>query len=286
MTPGSAAFDAGPNGAQVGYWNGPGGADWSVTRERLDKMLEPFDRLLFEAADLSAGHSVLDIGCGCGTTSLVAAQRVGQSGRVVGVDVSSPMLEVARGRVRSGQSVTFVEADAQTTDFASLRVDRIISRFGVMFFANTTTAFANIASAGSRGATFSFVCWQEPKRNPWFAFAGRAVAEFVELPRGGRGGPGPFALSDHVTIAQAVIGAGMSDLEITEHEVAVDFGGGGSVDELVEFAMDFGPIGRAVAGDERLAHRAREALSEAITERWNDGRVELDSAVWLVRAAV
>lgn len=277
---------SGPNDSQVDYWNGPGGSDWSITRERLDAMLEPFDEILFGAAGLETGLDVLDVGCGCGTTSLLAASKVGKAGTVVGADVSAPMLDVARRRSQSKPNVSFVEADAQTHDFGSRSFDRIVSRFGVMFFADTTAAFSNLGRSAKKGGQLTFVCWQEPSRNPWFSFAGRAVAGFVDLPRPGRGGPGPFALADHQLIAQAAFGAGFADLQISEHEVDVSFGGGGAVDELVDFAMDFGPIGRAVANDAELTARARGALSEAISDRWNDGRVLLEGAVWLVQAAV
>ncbi len=275
-----------PNDAQVRYWNGPGADDWTLAQDRLDRMLTPFDSLLLEHLELNEGQSVLDIGCGCGSTSLAVAEAVGPGGRVIGVDVSRPMLERARERVGRSGSVSFIEADAQTTDFESLGVDHIVSRFGVMFFDDPVAAFGNIATAGTPGALLSFLCWQSPNLNPWFGFAGRAVRDVLELPRPDRGGPGPFSMADHEVIAGTGLGAGLSDLEISEHEIEISFGGGGEIDELVDFAMEFGPVGRTVAGDQDQTARAREALNSAVGELWSDGAVRFDGVCWLVQARV
>ncbi|MCP3935989.1 MAG: methyltransferase domain-containing protein [Actinomycetia bacterium] len=275
-----------PNDAQIRYWNGPGADDWTLAQDRIELMLAPFDSLLLDYVGLEEGQSVLDVGCGCGSTSLAVADVIGPDGSVIGVDVSTPMLDRARIRAGRGSNINFIEADAQTTDFKSLGVDHIVSRFGVMFFDNPVAAFSNIATAGGPGARLSFLCWRSPKLNPWFGFAGRAVRDFVELPRPDRGGPGPFAMADHEVIAGTVLGAGFADLEISEHEVEISFGGGGEIDELVDFAMGFGPVGRAVAGDDDQSARARDALTSAIGELWSDRAIRFDGSCWLVQARV
>ncbi len=287
---------SGPSNAeQIDYWNVRGAAAWVPLQERMDAMLEPLGRLMLDAAELERGQRVLDVGCGCGATTVEAAHRVGPNGHVVGMDVSAPMLERARQRSRQLAQVRFVEADAQTTDIGSLGVDRLISRFGVMFFADLAAAFVNLRTAMARRTSndqrgrLAFVTWQSPKQNPMFTFAGAAVADLMApsiAPPAGPNAPGPFALADHARIAQVLFGAGFSDVNIVGHEVALDFGGGGTVDELVQFAIDLGPIGRAIVEDPSLDAPIRETLGSTIELSWSDGTVELPAAVWVVTASV
>ena len=127
----------------VDYWNGRPADVWVREAERFDTMLAPFGRRLLTAAGLEPGERVLDVGCGNGAVSLAAARIVGPGGRVTGLDLSAPMLEVARRRAEEGGlDVDFVQCDAQTASFDQ-RFDVVVSRFGVMFFDDPHVAFAN-----------------------------------------------------------------------------------------------------------------------------------------------
>jgi SAM-dependent methyltransferase len=161
---------------QEALWNGPAGRAWVDEQEVLDRVLRPFEELLVGAA---AGR-VLDVGCGTGSTTVAFARKTGA--RCVGVDISEPMLRFARARAeREGVAVEFVRADAQTYAFEPGSFDRILSRFGVMFFGDPVRAFANLRRAGGE---LRFVAWRSANENPFMTTAERAAA------RGTRADPG------------------------------------------------------------------------------------------------
>jgi ubiquinone/menaquinone biosynthesis C-methylase UbiE len=114
------------------------------------------------------GEHIIDIGCGCGQTSLALAARVRPTGSVVGVDISEPMLDVALRRPRSADlQVVFRKLDAQTGDLGHGFFDAAFSRFGVMFFSDPVVAFANIRASLKLDGRLAFVCWRPLDENPW-----------------------------------------------------------------------------------------------------------------------
>ena len=106
---------------------------------------------------------MIDVGCGCGQTTIALAGRVGAAGSALGVDISRPMLAVARRRLaeRGLAQASVVEADAQTFAFEPQAADAVFSRFGVMFFADPAAAFANILKSLKPGGRLGFVCWRD-----------------------------------------------------------------------------------------------------------------------------
>ena len=121
--------DSGANADQIAYWNNSAGATWAALQDRLDRQIEPLGQRAMDAGAPKAGEQVLDIGCGCGQTSLELAQRVGPTGQVLGVDISEPMLEVARRRGGEAgmANVSFLAADAQTQAFPPGGFDRLLA---------------------------------------------------------------------------------------------------------------------------------------------------------------
>ena len=171
----------GPNADQIKYWNAEAGAKWSDFNPQLDRMLAPLSAVVIDRAAPAAGDQVLDIGCGCGDTTMALAQRVAPDGAVTGVDISTPMLDVARRRV-ADLPVTLFNADAETNDLGAARFDLAFSRFGVMFFQNPSAAFANLRRALRPDGRLSFICWQAMERNPWMLLPVRAASAHIELP--------------------------------------------------------------------------------------------------------
>jgi len=163
-------------------WGGEPGAFWAANDLRYDTMLAPLTTHLLDAAALTPADRVLDIGCGCGNTSRLAAR---QAADVLGADLSHAMLARARQRTEEAglTNVRFVHADAQTTPFEP--VDVVMSQLGVMFFEDPAAAFANLRRAGGR---LAFLCWQRPELNEKrmllreaFGHSHREIADIVAV---------------------------------------------------------------------------------------------------------
>ncbi|HEY8142678.1 MAG TPA: class I SAM-dependent methyltransferase, partial [Kofleriaceae bacterium] len=202
---------------QQEYWNGQAAERWISDRERMDRSLESISTVVIERAAPRAGERVLDVGCGCGTTSLVIAGRVAPGGSVVGEDISAPMIETARGRA-GGAPVEFLVADAATHRFGS-PFDLLFSRFGVMFFAEPVAAFTNLRAQLAPGGRMAFVCWRSLRDNPW-AFAPLAAARDLLPPMEPPDphAPGPFAFADSDRLRGILTEAGFRDVAIDAHD--------------------------------------------------------------------
>ena len=155
------------NAAQVDYWNRTAGQRWTDRQEEQDLVLRPVSDLLIATADAKSGDRVIDVGCGCGDTTIDFAARVSPRGEVLGLDISEPMLKRARERAPKSLPARFALADATVYDFEPEWADLAVSRFGVMFFADPAGSFANLRKGLKPGARLVFVCWREAKQNPW-----------------------------------------------------------------------------------------------------------------------
>lgn len=275
------------NSAQHEAWNGESGTRWAATADRRDQVLAPVADVLLAAASPAPGARVIDIGCGCGATTLATAPLVGPAGSVVGFDLSVPMLEVARQRAgASGAANTsFVAADAQTHAFEPAAADLAMSRFGTMFFADPEAAFANIATALVPGGRLCMATWQPLLANEWLIVPGAVLLRHTELPPGADpGAPGMFAQSEPATIASVLGAAGFS--EITTEACSVSFTLGSTVDDAVDYLTDGGP-GRALLDTITDEARRDEAIAEVRAELANhvDGEgLRLGGAIYLTTA--
>jgi SAM-dependent methyltransferase len=257
-----------PNEKMAAYWNEQAGPRWVQHQEQLDATIADIGLAAIEAGAPERGESVLDVGCGCGTTTLELARRVGEQGRVQGLDVSGPMLERARQRITEAgyEQVRLELGDAQVTPFAG-DFDLVFSRFGVMFFEDPSAAFANLRSAVRPGGRLAFVCWRARELNPWMWTAMMAAAQHVELPAAPDDphAPGPFGLHDAERLSRILAEAGWTDASLEDVQVTMRIGGGVPVDEAVAFAMESGPLPDLLrdaneATRERVAASVREVL--------------------------
>jgi SAM-dependent methyltransferase len=272
------------NTGMAEYWNGRPAEVWVREAERFDAMLAPFGRRLLTSAGLELGERVLDVGCGNGAVSLDAARAVGPDGRVTGLDLSAPMLEVARQRAEeAGLDVSFVQGDAQSVSF-DRAFDVVLSRFGVMFFDAPQMAFANLAKATRPGGRLCFVCWQEMFANDWIAVPSMAMVAHVGIPELPEpGAPGPFALADAGRTKDLVESAGWS-------EVTVDACGermrmGRDPEDVVAFMLSDEMGRRVVEGkDPEAVQAGTQATLEALRPYATPEGVELGGACWLVTA--
>ena len=240
---------ASPNASQIEAWNGDGGHLWVAQADERDRFLAPVARELLTAASPEPGMRVLDVGCGCGATTLSAAAQLGSTGTVTGVDVSAPMLDVARGRARANgtDNVSFVLADAQDHAFEADSVDLMISRFGTMFFSDPGAAFANLATSLCTGGRVCFATWQPLSRNEWLSvpielFRRRAEpTPSVEV-------TGMFSQADPDRVDAMLQQAGYRSIDLRPVDVA--FTVGHTVDEALDYLTSSGPV-RALAREQR-----------------------------------
>ena len=275
------------NAEQRTYWNEQAGPIWVAMQTRMDVQIGAHGERALIVLAAKPGERVLDVGCGCGDTALAIARRVGPSGRVLGVDISAPMLARARERAAAEglTHLTFEHADAQTHALPAASFDALFSRFGVMFFEAPSAAFANLARALRPGGRLVFACWQPIAANPWVALPMRALASVLPLPAPPPpGAPGPFAFGDTEHVKRILGDAGFREIAFRSEQLPMAFGG---VDEAAAFLTEMGPASRAVreAGDsEAMREKAKAAIRDAIAPHAKSGRVELGSAIWVVTA--
>ncbi len=269
---------------QVAYWNGEGGTRWVARQAHTDSMLAPVTEAALAFAAARPRDHVLDIGCGCGGTTLALAASVPQ-GRVTGLDVSAPMLAVAEARQREAMNVEWLLADAASHPFEPHSFDLLFSRFGVMFFGDPVAAFANLRRAMRPGARLAFACWCGLADNPWMEVPLRAAEPHLPpLPPPQPGAPGPLAFADPDRVARILTGAGWAQPEIRRHRFSFDLAGGKGLDTAAEHATRMGAAARAMAGQpEAMRLAAAQAIRAALAPHaTGDGRVLLDGTVWLV----
>lgn len=276
------------NQDQVEYWNGEVGQRWARRQRDLDAVFAPLTGVLFENAALKAGERVLDVGCGAGETALIAARRVGPAGSVVAADISAPMLAVARDRVATEAAgaapIDWIEADAENDDLGAARFDHALSRFGVMFFADSKNAFTRLRHALVPGGRLTFLCWRGLEKNPWAAFPRDVIRPLIaDFEAPAPDAPGPFRFADDARLREMLAVSGFIDIAIDSVERSLTLGP--TPETAARFAAEMGPAARMLRDrDDALKERARDVLTEAFDERFAGGPVTLDASCWLVRA--
>jgi SAM-dependent methyltransferase len=273
------------NTEQAAAWDGPSGAAWVAREEFQNAALAAHTDALFAAADVQATDHVLDVGCGTGDTTRAAARRA-VDGDALGVDLSTEML--ARARERAAEegltNVAFAQADAQVEPFLDDRFDVVISRFGVMFFADPVAAFANLRRATVPGGGLALAVWQPFAGNEWVEVPRAALALGRDLPPIPEDVPGPFGLADPDRVRRILGDAGWSAVELDDVSVPYDYGV--ELATAAQHASEIGVFRVLFDGlDEAQTARAMDALTATMAAHvTREGRVELDSKIWVIRA--
>lgn len=274
------------NEEQRERWNGSDGEHWAREQEYLERVLAPVNEPLLAFAGPRPGTTVLDVGCGCGATTIELARAVGASGCVVGIDISEPMLARAKDGLRDFPNATCLLGDAAKLALQDFRAELIVSRSGVMFFGDPVAAFANLRAGLAPEGRLRFACWRAIKENPWLQIPLHAIYEHApRLPKPGPEEPGPFSFADEARVERILTSAGFTRTSFTPLDLHLDLSGGGTLDDAARHAAGTGPARRALAGQPEQIHSAAlESIRRALKPYQIAQAVSLPAALWLVAA--
>jgi len=280
----------GPDARMARYWNDSATAPWVTLQDRLDALLGPPGVAALSQVNAGVGEHVLDVGCGCGATTLEFASRVGKSGRVFGVDISEQMLARARERVveRGLTQVGLALADAATYPFETGTFDHIYSRLGIMFFGTPVTAFANLRSALKPSGRITFLCCRTPAENTYISTAVLAAKPLLPpgaVPIPGPEEPGMFSLANPSRVQDILERAGFRDIELRRHDERMLLAGPGEAVEAANFSLQFGPLTRVL---DDAAPALKEAILSAVADAYRQMEgaegIVAQGAFWIVSA--
>ena len=271
---------------QKEFWSGSGGDVWVNKQSEMDIMLNPLGTKAISKLDLSKATKIIDIGCGCGATTLEIAKQLGE-GEIIGVDISKPMLARA-AKNASDQSLSnanFQVLDVQVDDMPS-DFDIAFSRFGVMFFEDPYQAFSNIYKSLKENGQLSFVCWQNPPLNPWQSLSLQVIKEYLDLPSPPPKSPGPFAFEDKNYISDILNQSNFKDIEIEDNQEDIVMFSGKSIEEACEDYLTINPVVTEMLKNSKkeLKDEILQALILKFSEFHNGDGLLFPSATWIVTA--
>ena len=274
------------NADQIAFWNGLAGRHWTERQSVQDVLLAPVTERLIACAGTQPGQRILDIGCGCGAITIELARQVGPSGRVLGIDISVPMLERARQLTPKELPADYVLADATVYPFDPASFDLLVSRFGVMFFADPVLSFRNLRTALWPKGRLVFVCWREPRENGWMMAPLMAVYKHVpKLPQLGPEDPGPFSFADEARVKRILGEAGFTGVEMQACPLTFDIAAGNGLEAAVQGALEIGPASRALEGHPpEVVASAIQSIRETLAPFASGQSVLLPGAIWIVTA--
>jgi SAM-dependent methyltransferase len=269
-------------------WANTRGEHWRAEITRMEAMLAPVDDPLIAALMLDRPLRIAEIGSGGGGTALEISRRAPHGSFVQGLDISPALVEAARARLpHLTRKVAFDCVDAATAPPPAELYDRLVSRFGIMFFDDAPAAFANLSRWLVPGGRAVFAVWGPPSENPWISVVRDVVAGIVGLSPPEPDAPGPFRYGNVETLLTLLARAGFSDLQKREWRHPLLLGGGLPAAEAASFALasfsSFADL-LAKAGADAV-DRARRELTARFAGHERGGAVRMDALVHIVLAA-
>ena len=276
------------NAKQKEFWSGKGGDYWVVKQNEMDVMLNPLGEKALAKLDLRIDSKVLDIGCGCGATTIDIATKVPE-GKVTGLDISVPMLDQAKSEAieRGLTNIDFKVVDVQIDQLVTEKYDCVYSRFGVMFFEDPFEAFKNIFSSVKEGGELSFVCWQDPALNPWQSLSIKVIKEYLDIPSPPERSPGPFAFQEQDYVKDILTQSGFSEINFDNNQEDITMFSGKSLQQASEDYLAINPVVTEMLKDspDNLKAEIVESLKEAFSEFHKGDGLLFPSATWIVSAS-
>jgi len=266
-------------------WATARGDKWGAELPRMEATLEPVNEPLIHALDLQAPCRIADIGCGGGGVALEILRRAPAGSVVHGFDISPALIELARQRAAPGERmIAFETADMSKVAPPEGPYDRLVSRFGIMFFDDAPNAFANLVRWLAPGGRFAFAVWGPVADNPWMTSVRDATAEVVNVPAADPEAPGAFRYAEVDKLFTLLERVGFGELDARSWRGELAIGGGLAVAEATRFALaSFASFSEllAEAGDEALG-RARQSLAARFSRHEHDGTVRMAASVHIV----
>ncbi len=278
------------NQEQIDYWNGAAGQRWADMDQTMARLLQPITEALLPRAGAEGRRRALDVGCGGGSQSIMLGQLLGEGASVLGVDISEPMLAVARAKARQlppgCASIEFLQADASSHPFPPASFDLVFSRFGVMFFDDPAAAFTNLHQSMEAGGRLAFSCWQSMKDNAWTWIPIQAALQHLPPPEPmAPGAPGPFAFADPERVKAILGSAGFHHLSVEPFATTLTVSEAPSLAESVRDLANIGPVARLLTDQpSAILEQVFKAMEEVLEPHYNGRCLALPGAVWFVTA--
>ena len=274
------------NEEQFELWNEGIGKKWVEEDDSMNERLSILTKELFLRLNISRGDKVLDIGCGGGQTSFEASEIVGENGYVVGADISKILLDLAKSKYANTKNLEFKLCDVQNYEFRENSFNKVISRFGVMFFENPIEAFKNIYNAIQEGGSLNFVCWTNVMENEFFTDPTNIIIrhlnkDFPEITRS----PGPLAFSEEKYINEILSNSGFKNIKVEKVYSLITTND--SPEKNGELLLNIGSGGRLLA-DANLSKKElsviRDEMVEISQKRQKNGKITYKACLNYVSA--
>lgn len=265
-------------------WRSQVGRSWAQNYALTDRAFAGLTQVLLDRAAVQIGSRVLDVGCGAGELSL-AIGRQHSASQVLGIDLSPDLIQAANERGDGLGNVRFAEADAGAWHDPDFPANLLISRHGVMFFADPVAAFANLHAAAAPQGRLLFSCFRSPAENAWAS----GLADLLGLPPATNPrAPGPFAFADPGHVEAILAAAGWHEVELEPVDFAYVAGmGEDPVEDAMALFRRIGPAAPYLRGltGEALAE-AEARIREWLELHRSGNLVAMAAAAWVVSGAV